>query len=72
MRMQTLFRTVSGMMFGSPRRVLLKILSSTLVSFPVRVGFVLSLRLYHNALQCHFEAQGDRRNKLPGGKEMSP
>ena len=22
------------------------------------------LRLYHNALQCHFEAQGDRRNKL--------
>eukprot|EP00913_Durusdinium_trenchii_P031126 g29147.t2 len=34
MRMQTLFRTVSGMM------------------------------LYHNALQCHFEAQGDRRNKL--------
>lgn len=34
MRLQTLFRTVSGMM------------------------------LYHNALQCHFEAQGDRRNKL--------
>lgn len=20
-------------------------------------------RLYHNALQCHFEAQGDRKNK---------
>ena len=22
-----------------------------------------SIRLYHNALQCHFEAQGDRRNR---------
>ena len=27
------------------------------------LALVVFIRLYHNALQCHFEAQGDRRNR---------
>lgn len=38
------------------------------VSIWTMVWHLWSIRLYHNALQCHFEAQGDRRNRQGEGE----
>ncbi|CAE7353955.1 ABCA1 [Symbiodinium natans] len=54
MRLQTLFRTVAGMMLGA-------YMHHVDVNCRLLVAVVLH---YHQALQCHFEAQGDRRSKL--------